>query len=87
VTRSGHRPSHSGARCVALLFAAIYLGGRASQVFGESGLRRPLLRAGLAVSYVFVYTMPESKRSGGSLQPEAATSKNLPAYSVYLSAL
>ena len=46
---------------VALLFAAIYLlGGRANQVLGESGLRRfHSFAAGIAVSYVFVYIMPE----------------------------
>ena len=61
VTRPGHTPRTLMTLGVALLFAAIYLfGGRASQVLGESGLRRfHSFAAGLAVSYVFVYIMPE----------------------------
>jgi hypothetical protein len=41
VATPGHTPRTLMTLGVALLFAAIYvLGGRASQVFGESGLRR-----------------------------------------------
>ena len=76
---------------VALLFAGIYVfGGRASQVFGESGLRRfHSFAAGLAVSYVFVYIMPELHAIREvHLQPETDYIKRLfPEYSVYLSAM
>ena len=61
VTRPGHAPRTLMTLGVALLFAAIYLfGGRANQVLGERGRRRfHSFAAGLAVSYVFVYIMPE----------------------------
>ena len=76
---------------VALLFAAIYLfGGHARQVLGESGLRRfHSFAAGIAVSYVFVYVMPELH----AIREVHLQSRNdyiirlLPEYSVYLSAM
>jgi hypothetical protein len=76
---------------VALLFAGIYLfGGRASRVFGELGLRRfHSFAAGIAVSYVFVYIMPELHAiREAHLQTETDYLKRLfPEYSVYLSAM
>lgn len=91
VTTSGHSPGTFMTLGVALLFAAIYLlGGRASQVFGEAGLRRfHSYAAGLAVSYVFIYIMPElhSIREA-HLNSETDYIKRLfPEYSVYLSAM
>ncbi len=76
---------------VALLFAAVYLlGGRASQVLGDVGLRRfHSFAAGLAVSYVFVYIMPELHAiREAHLQPQTDYIQRLfPEYSVYLSAM
>jgi hypothetical protein len=76
---------------VALLFAAIFLlGGRASQVFGEPGLRRfHSCAAGIAVSYVFVYIMPELHAIRAvHLQSRGDYIQRLfPQYSAYLSAL
>ena len=76
---------------VALLFAAIYLlGGRANQVFGKSGLRRfHSFAAGLAVSYVFVYIMPELHAIRQvHLTSQADYIRRLfPEYSVYLSSM
>jgi hypothetical protein len=76
---------------VALLFAAIYvLGGRANQVLGESGLRRfHSAAAGIAVSYVFVYIMPELH----AIREVHLQSRNdyitriFPEYSAYLAAM
>jgi hypothetical protein len=76
---------------VSLVFAAIYLfGGRACQVFSESALRRfHSFAAGSAVSYVFVYIMPELHAIREThQQTEADYIKRLfPEYSVYLSAM
>jgi hypothetical protein len=76
---------------VALLFAAIYvLGGRAHQVFGERGLRRfHSLCGGIAVSYVFVYIMPElhAIREVHVQSQHDYIRRIFPEYSVYLSAL
>jgi len=76
---------------VALLFAAIYvLGGRANQVLGESGLRRfHSFAAGIAVSYVFVYIMPELNaiREAHLQSQNDYINRLFPEYSVYLSAL
>ncbi len=76
---------------VALLFAAIYLlGGRADQVFGESGSRRfHSLAAGIAVSYVFVYILPElhAIRELHVRSEDDYIKRIFPEYSVYLAAL
>jgi hypothetical protein len=73
------------------LFAAIYLfGGRASQAFGKAGLRRfHSLAAGIAVSYVFVYIMPElhAIRDAHLRAQGDYITRIFPQYSVYLSAL
>ena len=67
---------------VALLFAAIYLiGGRASQVFGVAALRRfHSFAAGIAVSYVFLYILPEfhDDPGGSPAIPERLHPKTLP---------
>jgi hypothetical protein len=76
---------------VALLFGAIYVfGGRADQVFGEAGLRRfHSFAAGIAVSYVFMYIMPELHAiREAHRQPQSDYILRLfPEFSVYLSAL
>jgi hypothetical protein len=76
---------------IALLFAAIYLvGGRASRVLGESGLRRfHSFAAGISVSYVFVYIMPElhTIREAHIHSQDDYIQRVFPAYSVYLSAM
>jgi len=91
VTQPGHTLRTLVTLGVALLFAAIYLfGGRASQLLGESGLRRfHSFAAGIAVSYVFVYVMPELHEIREThLQPQTDYIKRLfPEYSVYLSAM
>ena len=71
VAATGHATATLVKLGVALLFAAIYqFGGRANQVLGEHGRRRfHSFAAGLAVSYVFVYIMPEL---------HAMDSKNVP---------
>jgi hypothetical protein len=91
VTTTGHTPGTFMTLGVALLFAAIYLlGGRASQVLGESALRRfHSFAAGLAVSYVFVYIMPELHAiRQAHLNSETDYIQRLfPEYSAYLSAM
>ena len=76
---------------VALLFAAIYLfGGRASQVFGVAALRRfHSFAAGIAVSYVFLYVLPEFQtiREAHLESQNDYIQRVFPDYSVYLSAL
>ncbi len=91
VAPAGHTPRTLMTLGVALVLAAIYLfGGRASQVLGESGLRRfHSFAAGIAVSYVFVYIMPELHAIRQvHLQPETDyITRVFPEYGVYLSAL
>ena len=91
VTRPGHTPRTLITLGVALLFAAIYiLGGRANQLFDESGLRRfHSFAAGIAVSYVFVYIMPElhAIREAHLQSQNDYLQRIFPEYSVYLSAL
>lgn len=74
-----------------MLFAAIYvLGGRANQVLGESGLRRfHSAAAGIAVSYVFVYILPELHeiREAHLQSQNDYIQRIFPEYSVYLAAL
>lgn len=88
---TGHTPGTIMTLGVALLFAAIYLfGGRANQVLSESGLRRfHSFATGSAVSYVFVYILPELHAiREAHLQPQADYIKRIfPGYSVYLSAM
>ena len=91
VTTRGHDQQALMALGVALLFAAIYLlGGRANQVFGESGLRRfHSLAAGISVSYVFVYLIPElhAIREVHVQSQDDYIRRLFPEYSVYLAAL
>ena len=91
VTTGGHAEGALVALGVALLFAAIYLfGGRANQVFGQSGLRRfHSLAAGISVSYVFVYLIPElhAIREVHAQSQDDYIRRLFPEYSVYLSAL
>ena len=76
---------------VALLFAGIYMfGGRANQVLGEAGRRRfHSFAAGIAVSYVFVYILPElhAIREVHRQTETDYIRRVFPEYSVYLSAL
>jgi len=91
VAAPGHTPGTFATLGVALLFAAIYLlGGRANQLFGESGLRRfHSFAAGIAVSYVFVYIMPElhAIREVHVQAQNDYIQRLFPEYSVYLAAL
>ena len=91
VSGGGHDQGALMALGVALLFAAIYLlGGRANQVFGESGLRRfHSLAAGISVSYVFVYLIPElhAIREVHVQSQDDYIRRLFPEYSVYLAAL
>jgi hypothetical protein len=91
VSQTGHAPRTLVTLGVAVFFAAIYLlGGRANQVFGETGLRRfHSLAAGIAVSYVFVYIMPElhAIREAHVQAQNDYIQRLFPEYSVYLSAL
>ena len=91
VTSTGHAAGPLLTLGVALLFAAIYLlGGRADRVFGESGSRRfHSLAAGIAVSYVFVYILPELNaiREVHVQSQDDYIRRIFPEYSVYLAAL
>jgi hypothetical protein len=91
VTSTGHAAGTLATLGVALLFAAIYLfGGRADQVFGERGSRRfHSLAAGIAVSYVFVYILPElhAIRELHARSQDDYIRRIFPEYSVYLAAL
>lgn len=76
---------------VPLFFAAIYLfGGRANQVFSAAALRRfHSFSSGCAISYVFVYIMPELHAIRvAHMESESDYIRRIfPGYSVYLSAL
>lgn len=91
VNRAGHAPGAIVTLVVGLFFAAIFLfGGRANQVFRELALRRFLsFSSGCAISYVFVYIMPELHAIRvAHLQSQSDYIKRFfPEYSVYLSAL
>jgi hypothetical protein len=91
VASTGHAAGALVTLGVALLFAAIYLlGGRASQVLGGLGLRRfHSLAAGIAVSYVFVYILPElhAIREVHVQSQDDYIKRIFPEYSVYLAAL
>lgn len=91
VATQGHAAGTLMTLGVALAFAAIYLlGGRADQVFGESGSRRfHSLAAGIAVSYVFVYIIPElhAIREVHLQSQNDYITRVFPDYSVYLAAL
>ena len=88
-------PDHAATSFVSLVvplfFAAIYLfGGRANQVFGETALRRfHSFSSGCAISYVFVYIMPElhAIRVAHLESQTDYIERIFPGFSVYLSAL
>ncbi len=88
---AGHPSGALVTLAVALFLAAIYLcGGRASRILGESGLRRfHSFAAGSAMSYVFVYIMPElhAIRETHLITQDDYIKRIFPGYSVYLSAL
>lgn len=91
VTQTSHAAGIYLSLAVALMFAAIYLfGGRANQVLNAAALRRfHSFSSGCAMSYVFVYIMPElhAIRVAHLQTRTDYIARLFPEYSVYLSAL
>ena len=91
VAQTSHLAGTLLSLAAALFFAAIYLfGGRANQVLNDAALRRfHSFASGCAISYVFVYIMPELHAIRvAHLQTRTDYIERLfPDYSVYLSAL